>query len=72
MGDLFPGVLKYFANCYPNVKINLQNYSFNALVENLYSSKLDLIITLRFDVEHREKMKYRMIDRRDQGSCGST
>ena len=62
VGDLFPGVLKHFANCYPNVKINLQNYSFNALVENLYSSKLDLIITLRFDVEHREKMKYRVIE----------
>ena len=62
VGDLFPGVLKHFANCYPNVKINLKNYSFNALVENLYSSKLDLIITLRFDVEHREKMKYRVIE----------
>lgn len=62
VGDLFPGVLKHFANCYPNVKINLQNYSFNALVENLYSSRLDLIITLRFDVEHREKMKYRVIE----------
>ena len=62
VGDLFPGVLKHFANCYPNVKINLQNYSFNALVENLYSSKLDLIITLRFDVENREKMKYRVIE----------
>ena len=44
------------------MKIDLQNYSFNALVENLYSSKLDLIITLRFDVEHREKMKYRVIE----------
>ena len=44
VGDLFPGVLKHFANCYPNV------------------SRLDLIITLRFDVEHREKMKYRVIE----------
>lgn len=62
MGDLFPGVLQHFATCYPNVKINLQNYSFNALVENLYGNKLDLIITLKFDVEHREKMKYRIIE----------
>lgn len=33
VGDLFPGVLRYFDKFYSNVKINLRTYSFNALSE---------------------------------------
>lgn len=63
VGDLFPGVLRYFDKFYSNVKINLRNYSFNALIEKLYSGKLDLIISLLFDVEGREKLDYRIIEK---------
>ncbi len=63
VGDLFPGVLQHFASCYPNVKINLRNYSFNDLIEGLYSNKLDMIITLLFDVKNREKVKYEIIEK---------
>ena len=62
VGDLFPDVLKLFAEYYPNVKVNLRNYSFNALIEELYENKLDLIITLLFDVKDREKMRYEVIE----------
>lgn len=63
VGDLFPDVLQHFAKYYPKVKMNLRNYSFNALVELLYSGRLDVIITLLFDVKNREKMKYEVIEK---------
>lgn len=62
VGDLFPGVLRHFAEFYPQVKINLRNYSFNALIEKLYSNELDMIITLRFDVEGRDKILFEVIE----------
>lgn len=63
VGDLFPRILTYFEQNYPNIKINLRNYSFNLLVEKLYSNELDFIITLFFDVEYREKIQYRIIEK---------
>lgn len=63
VGDLFPEVLQYFAKYYANVKVNLRNYSFNGLIERLYNNKLDLIITLKFDVIDRERIQYRVIDK---------
>lgn len=62
VGDLFPDVLRHFAEFYPQVKINLRNYSFNALIEKLYSNELDMIITLKFDVEGRDKILYEVIE----------
>lgn len=53
VGDLFPGTLRHFAANYPNVEINLRNYSFNGLTQRLYDNELDLIITLKFDVAYR-------------------
>lgn len=63
VGDLFPPVLRHFAEYYPQVKINLRNYSFNALIENLYSNKLDMIITLLFDVKDRDKIHCEVIEK---------
>lgn len=62
VGDLFPGALRHFAEFYPQVKINLRNYSFNALIERLYRNDLDLIITLLFDVKYRDKLQYEVIE----------
>ena len=62
VGDLFPDVLRHFAEFYPQVKINLRNYSFNVLIEKLYSNELDMIITLRFDVDGRDKIQFEVIE----------
>lgn len=62
VGDLFPGVLRHFDQFYPQVKVNLQNYSFNALIEKLYSNELDMIITLLFDVKGRDKIQFEIIE----------
>lgn len=62
VGDLFPGVLRHFDQFYPQVKVNLRNYSFNALIEKLYSNELDMIITLLFDVKGRDKIQFEIIE----------
>lgn len=62
VGDLFPDVLRFFSSYYPQVKLNLRNYSFNALIEKLYSNELDVIITLLFDVVGRDKLQYEIIE----------
>ena len=62
IGDLFPDVLQYFDEFYPQVKINLRNYSFNELIEKLYNNHLDLIVTLRFDVENRDRIQFQVIE----------
>lgn len=62
VGDLFPEVLRHFAKFYPQVKVNLRNYSFNKLIEKLYSNELDMIITLKFDVDGRDKIQYEVIE----------
>jgi len=63
VGDLFPDTLRYFAGNYPNVEISLRSYSFNGLTERLYGNELDLIMTLKFDVAHRENIRYRVIEK---------
>lgn len=63
VGDLFPGVLRYFSECYPQVKINLRSYSFNLLIKMLYQNKLDIIFTLLFDVKDREMIEYKVIEK---------
>ncbi len=63
LGDLFPGVLKYFDEYYPNVKINLRTYSFNKLINKLYENELDIIFTLLFDLKSREMLKYKVIEK---------
>ena len=63
VGDLFPGVLRFFAEYHPNVKIDMRNYSFMGLVEKLNSGELDLIITLKFDLEGRKGIDYKVIEK---------
>lgn len=63
VGDLFPGVLKYFSEFFPNVKVDMRNYSFMGLLEKLNSGDLDLIITLKFDVIGRKGIDYRIIEK---------
>ena len=62
MGDLFPGILTYLAEAYPNIKINLHNYSFKMLVQKLYQEELDIIFTLLFDVKDRDMLEYKVIE----------
>ena len=60
--DLFPEVLNYFEREHPNVEIKMRNYSFSKLLEKLNTRELDFIITLKFDVEKMDQIRYRVIE----------
>ena len=62
ISDLFPGVLSYFHEKHPNVEIKMQYYSFRPLLEKLNAGELDFAITLKFDVEKRENVQFRIIE----------
>ena len=63
LGDLFPGILNYLAEFYPQVKINLHTYSFNELIRKLYENELDIIFTLLFDLKERSMLQYQVIEK---------
>ena len=63
VGDLFPHVLKYFSETYPNVDIKMNTYSFGKLIDGINSGELDLIITLKFDVAKIADVDYRQIQK---------
>lgn len=63
VGDLFPHVLQYFSDRYPNVDIKISNYSFGTLVDKLNCDELDLILTLRFDIEKLADVDYRVVQK---------
>ena len=63
VSDLFPNVLGYFHDKHPNVEIKMQYYSFRQLQEKLNAGELDFIITLKFDIEKRENLQYRVIEK---------
>ena len=60
---MFPKVLQYFSDHYPNVDIKINNYSFGKLIDGINSGELDLIITLKFDIENRGDADYRIIQK---------
>lgn len=63
VGDLFPETLRYFNGSYPELAINLRNYSFHGLIDRLYDGRLDLIITLYFDIKNRYNIQYKIIEK---------
>ncbi|MBF7097245.1 LysR family transcriptional regulator [Alkalibacter mobilis] len=62
VGDLFPDALQYLNKYYPDLNVVLRNYSFKGLVDRLYNGKLDIAITLYFDIKNRTNIQYRIID----------
>ena len=63
VSDLFPKVLGYFHDKHPNVEIKMQYYSFRQLQDKLNAGELDFIITLKFDIEKRENLQYKVIEK---------
>ena len=63
VGDLFPNVLQYFSDHYPNVDVRISNYSFGNLIDGINSSELDVIITLKFDIENLADVDFRVIQK---------
>ncbi|MCC8123134.1 MAG: LysR family transcriptional regulator [Oscillospiraceae bacterium] len=61
--DLFPPVIRYFAEQYPSVNISLRNFSFNDLVSGLYDGSLDFAVTLLFDIAQHANLHTHVIEK---------
>lgn len=60
--ELLPPVLEAFSRAYPYVELSLSYHSFNTLASMLYDGGLDLALTLYFDVQGREKLRFRVLE----------
>lgn len=54
----FTGILATFEEKYPNIKINMKQYSFGELRQKLAGEELDGILTYSFDIQDQENFKY--------------
>ena len=59
--DLLKPALTNMAEKYPNIHVNIRNYSFNDLTRNLYNKELDVIFTLFFSVEPLDNLNYKVL-----------
>ena len=60
--ELLPPALEQFSRAYPYVEISLSYHSFNTLASMLYDGGLDLALTLYFDIQAREKLRFRVLE----------
>ncbi len=59
--ELFPETMQKLAELHPNIVIDMRNYSFNGLIERLYDGRLDLALTLYFDIAERSNLMFKII-----------
>ncbi|MDR3364916.1 MAG: LysR family transcriptional regulator [Clostridiales Family XIII bacterium] len=59
--DIFPGLLTEFTKNYPEVELVLRYKNLNELIYGLYDGSLDLSFTLRFEVENRKYLSYKVL-----------
>ncbi len=65
VADFMPLVLQYFDEVHPNVDLSFVDASFESLISDLYAGKLDVILTVQFDVADKEGILYQYISRSD-------
>ena len=63
VSDFMPLIYQYFFQNYPNVDLSFKEGSFDYLVSELYGGRLDLIFTLKFEIEHKEGILYQYVAR---------
>ena len=63
IADFMPLIYRYFHETHPNVDLWFQTGSFDFLVSELYSGRLDLIFTLQFEVVRKESILYQHVSR---------
>ena len=63
IADFMPLIYRYFHETHPNVDLWFQTGSFDFLVSELYSGRLDLIFTLQFEVVRKESILYQYVSR---------
>ncbi|MDR1572016.1 MAG: LysR family transcriptional regulator [Clostridiales Family XIII bacterium] len=63
VSDLMPSSMKLFTKAFPYVDITLRNHSFNSLAASLYDGRIDLALTLFFDIENRQNIAFRILEK---------
>ncbi len=63
VGDIFADALNYFSEYHPNIDIQMHTYDYKEVVERLYDGRLDLAITLYFEISRRKNLKFRIIEK---------
>lgn len=61
--DLLSAPLREMQQDHPNIEVVLFSFGYEELVSRLYDGRLDLIFTRKFDVEQRNDIEYRVIEK---------
>lgn len=61
IADFMPDIYNYFKEAHPNVELSFHTNSFKSLISDIYNGKLDLIFTVQFEVENRERLLYQYV-----------
>lgn len=61
--DLLSAPLREMQQDHPNIEVALFSFGYEELVSRLYDGRLDLIFTRKFDVEQRNDIEYRVIEK---------
>ena len=61
--DLLTPALREMSQKYPNIEVALFSFGYEELATRLYDGRLDLIFSRKFDVEHRNEIEYRLIEK---------
>ena len=61
--DLLSPVLREMLQKYPHIEVVLFTFGYEELASRLYDGRLDLIFSRKFDVENRNEIRYRVIEK---------
>lgn len=65
VADFMPLLLQYFETVHPNVDLSFTDASFDYLISELYAGRLDIILTVQFDVDGKEGILYQYVSHSD-------
>ncbi|MCR5666550.1 MAG: LysR family transcriptional regulator [Eubacterium sp.] len=59
--DFLAPIYQYFAQKHPNVSLVFREGSFKYLLDELYAGNMDMIFTIKFEVERKESIVYQYV-----------
>lgn len=61
--DLLTPALREMTQKHPNIEVALFSFGYEELATRLYDGRLDLILSRKFDVEPRNEIEYRVVEK---------
>ncbi|SHI95755.1 LysR family transcriptional regulator [Parasporobacterium paucivorans] len=62
VADFMPPIYQYFKEIHPNIELAFHTSTFSKLITDVYNGKLDLIFTVKFEVENRDHLLYQKLE----------